>query len=73
MKNVVDVALFFFTIPLFLVVIGSSMIFYYFILTYKELTWLFLYIEMVCYKKKQKYKKILQQFQNTFIFCYSSF
>ena len=28
----------FFTIPLFLVVVGSSMIFYYFILTYKELT-----------------------------------
>ena len=38
MKNVVDVALFFFTIPLFLVVIGSSMIFYYFILKYKKLT-----------------------------------
>ena len=52
-----DVALFFFTIHLFLVVVDFSMIFYYFILTYKELTWLFLYIEMVCYKKKQKYKK----------------
>jgi len=37
MKNVVDVALFF-TIPLFLVVVSSSMIFYYFTLTYKELT-----------------------------------
>ena len=28
----------FFTIPLFLVVVSSSMIFYYFILTYKKLT-----------------------------------
>ena len=40
-KNVIDVALFFFfffTIPLFLDVIGSSMIFYFFILAYKELT-----------------------------------
>ena len=39
-KNVMDVALFFFffTIPLFLDVIGSNMIFYYFILAYKELT-----------------------------------
>ena len=37
-KNIMDVALFFFTIPLFLDVIGSSMIFYYFILAYKELT-----------------------------------
>ena len=36
-KNVMDVALFF-TIHLFLVIIGSSMIFYYFILAYKELT-----------------------------------
>ena len=38
MKNVIHVAFFFLTIPLFLVVIGSSMIFYYFILAYKELT-----------------------------------
>ena len=38
-KNVMNVApFFFFTIPLFLDVIGSSMIFYYFILAYKELT-----------------------------------
>ena len=40
-KNVMDVVLFFkkfFTIPLFLDVIGSNMIFYYFILAYKELT-----------------------------------
>ena len=37
MKNVVDVS-FFLTIPLFLFVVGSSIIFYYFILTYKELT-----------------------------------
>jgi len=37
-KNVVDVAYFFFPIPLFLVVVGSNMIFYYFILTYKKLT-----------------------------------
>ena len=39
-KNVMDVALFFFffTIPLFLVVVGSSMILNYFILGYKELT-----------------------------------
>ena len=37
-KNIVNVALLFFTIPLFLVVVGSSIIFYYFILTYKELT-----------------------------------
>ena len=35
-KNVVNVALFFFTIPLFLVVVGINIIFYYFILTYKE-------------------------------------
>ena len=56
-----DVALFFFTIHLFLVVVDFSMIFYYFILTYKELTWLFLSIEMVCYKKKQKYKKSTQE------------
>ena len=36
-----DIALFFsflFTIPLFLVVVSSNMIFYYFILAYKELT-----------------------------------
>ena len=39
MKNVITCRIFFFlTIPLFLVVIGSSMIFYYFILAYKELT-----------------------------------
>ena len=37
-KNVVNVTLFFFIIPLFLVVVGFNMIFYYFILTYKELT-----------------------------------
>ena len=37
-KNVMDVAFFFLTIPLFFVMIGSSMIFYYFILVYKELT-----------------------------------
>ena len=39
-KNVVDVALFFFffTKPLFLVMVGSSMIFFNFILAYKELT-----------------------------------
>ena len=37
-RNVMDVVLFFFTIPLFLAVVGSSMIFYYFILAYKELT-----------------------------------
>ena len=37
-KNVMDIALFFFTISLFLAVIGSSMIFYHFILAYKELT-----------------------------------
>ena len=37
-KNIMDVALFFFTIPLFLDVIGSSIIFYYFILVYKKLT-----------------------------------
>ena len=37
-KNVMDVVIFFFTIPLFLAVVGSSMIFYYFILAYKELT-----------------------------------
>ena len=37
-KNIVDIAFFFFTIPLFLVVFGSNMIFYYFILTYKKLT-----------------------------------
>ena len=36
-KNVVDVA-FFCTITLFLVVVGSNMIFYYFISNYKELT-----------------------------------
>ena len=36
-KNVVDIV-FFFSIPLFLVVVGSNMIFYYFILTYKKLT-----------------------------------
>ena len=39
-----DVTLFF-TIPLFLVMFGSNMVFYYFILTYKKLTRLFLYIE----------------------------
>ena len=38
MKNIVDIAPFFFTIPLFLVVVGSNMIFYYFILIYKKLT-----------------------------------
>ena len=37
-RNVMDVVLFFFTIPLFLAVVGSSMIFYYFTLAYKELT-----------------------------------
>ena len=38
-KNVMEVVLFYlFIIPLFLDVIGSSMIFYYFILAYKELT-----------------------------------
>ena len=37
-KNVIDVTLLFFTIPSFLVIVGSSMIFYYFILVYKELT-----------------------------------
>ena len=37
-KNIVDVAFLFSEIPLFLVVVGSNMIFYYFILTYKELT-----------------------------------
>ena len=37
-KNVVNVALFFGTITLFLVVVDSNMIFYYFILTYKKLT-----------------------------------
>ena len=38
-KNVMDITLFFFfTIPLFLSVVGFSMIFYYFILAYKELT-----------------------------------
>ena len=36
-KNVKDVV-HFFTIPLFLDVIGSSIIFYYFILVYKKLT-----------------------------------
>ena len=36
-KNVMNVA-FFLTIPLFFAVIGFSMIFYYFILIYKELT-----------------------------------
>ena len=36
-KNVIDVTLLFFTIPSFLVIVGSSMIFYYFILAYKEL------------------------------------
>ena len=37
-KNVMDVAFFFFTKPLFFAVIGSNKIFYYFILAYKELT-----------------------------------
>ena len=37
-KNIIDVTIFFLTIPLFFVMIGSSMIFYYFILVYKELT-----------------------------------
>ena len=37
-KNVMDVVLFFFTIPSFLAVVGFSIIFYYFILAYKELT-----------------------------------
>ena len=37
-KNVIDVAFFFFTIPLFLIVIVSNMIFYYSILANKELT-----------------------------------
>ena len=38
-KNVMEVVLFYlFIIPLFLDVIGSSMIFYYFILANKELT-----------------------------------
>ena len=38
-KNVKEVVLFYlFIIPLFLDVIGSSMIFYYFILANKELT-----------------------------------
>ena len=37
-KNVMDVVLFFLTIPLFLAVVGSSIIFYYFILTYMKLT-----------------------------------
>ena len=37
-KNFIDVTLLFFTIPLFLVMVGSSMIIYYFILAYKELT-----------------------------------
>ena len=37
-KNVINVTLLFFTIPLFLVIVGSSMIFYYFILAYNELT-----------------------------------
>jgi len=36
-KNVIDVTLLFFTIPLFLVMVGSSMIIYYFSLAYKEL------------------------------------
>ena len=36
-KNVVDVTQFC-TITLFLVVVGSNIIFYYFILTYKKLT-----------------------------------
>ena len=39
MKNIVNVALFFFFIKtLFLVVVGSSMIFFYSILAYKQLT-----------------------------------
>ena len=36
-KNVVDVTLFC-TITLFLVMVGSNMIYYYFILIYKKLT-----------------------------------
>ena len=36
-KNIMDIVLFF-TIPLFLTVVDSSMIFYYFILAYKEST-----------------------------------
>ena len=37
MKNIVDVTLFC-TITLFLVIVGSNMISYYFILIYKKLT-----------------------------------